>query len=104
MRSASDASVPKSKEQGHALSDIVTAGRLDEHLVHVALGTLVHTLVDLVHQRERRARKLGEREQIRDRRQSALLSDTREQRQPSVASNSSAEKRRDSLLRIDGDH
>lgn len=51
----------------------MTAGRLDEHLVHVALGTLVHSLVDLVHQRERRARKLGECEQVRDRRQSAFL-------------------------------
>jgi uncharacterized membrane protein len=56
-----------------ALSDIVTAGRFDEHLVHVALGTLVHSLVDLVHQRERRTRQLGEREQVRDRRQSTFL-------------------------------
>lgn len=72
VKSASDAFVDN-EQQVYALSDIVTAGRLDEHLVHIALRTLIHSLVDLVHQRERRARKLGEREKVRDRRQSALL-------------------------------
>jgi len=56
-----------------ALPDVVAAGRLDEHLVHVALGALVHALVDLVDEGERRAGELGEREQVRHGRQSALL-------------------------------
>lgn len=69
----SDAQKRTPRQEKDALPDVVAACRLDEHLVHVALGALVHALVDLVDEGERRACELGEREQVRHGRQGALL-------------------------------
>jgi len=56
-----------------ALPDAILARSLNQHLVHRTLGTLIHTLVDLVDEGEGSAGEFGESEKVGDGREGAFL-------------------------------
>lgn len=52
----------------HSLPSLCIAGHLDELIVNESLVALVHALIDLIDERERRARDLGDAHEVHDRR------------------------------------
>lgn len=64
---------PALSQEDNALSNVVLASSLNEGVVHVALDTLVHTLVDLIDESEGSLSELGKGHQVHDGSQGTFL-------------------------------